>query len=42
MIELRDRSQKGKAMMKFDNTTTNEEIYSIFSVLSVNLEPQLV
>ena len=42
MIELRNRSQKGKVIINFDNTTTNEEIFSIFSVLSVNLETQLV
>ena len=42
MIELRNRSQKGKTIMNFNNNTTNEEIFSIFSVLSVNLEPQSV
>jgi len=41
MIELRNRSQKGNAIKSFDNTTTNEEIFSTFSILSVNLEQQL-
>jgi len=41
-IELRDRSQRGESIMNFDNSTTIEEIFAIFSVLSQNLEPAIV
>lgn len=42
MIELRDRSQRGESIKNFDNSTPNDEIFSIFSVLSTNLKLQTV
>lgn len=41
-IELRNRNQRGEPIKNFDNSSTNEEMFSIFSSLSVNLESVLV
>jgi hypothetical protein len=36
-IELRDRSQRGEALKLFDNSTSDDDIKSIFKILSFNV-----